>query len=154
MAVGKTTVGLRLARRLGWPFVDLDEQLTARFGAITDQWMTIGEQAFRLRECALLRQYCDGQRRVLATGGGTWVSAENRAMLAGSYERCVLTASVETIRIRIAGSSQRPLAGQWEVRLNERQEFYKDADFSVLSEDPPDVVAAAIEAHLQRRGLV
>jgi shikimate kinase len=154
MGVGKTTIGRILGVRLGWPFVDLDDELVRRFGPITDQWVASGEAVFRQREREVLRYFCDGARRVLATGGGTWVSPANRAMLSESYDRCVLTADVDTLRIRIARSSARPLASRWEELWAQRKDAYEDADFTVSAEADPEQVAGAIARILVERGRI
>ena len=154
MGVGKTTVGRLLASTLDWPFADLDDELERRFGAIPEQWALVGEAGFRLREREVLRDFCDGHRRVFATGGGTWISAENRALLADAYERCVLQASIETIRIRINASGSRPLLHRWEALWQERERAYSDADFFVFAEVEPAVVVDRIVAAIRKRGLV
>jgi len=134
MGVGKTSVGFRLARHLGLPFVDMDAELTERFGPIQDQFARDGEEAFRVRESALVGELCDGVPRVVATGGGVWASVGNRARLHQAYWTVVLAASVDELRRRLGTGEGRPLWGDAEALLAQRQEGYQDADLVLGSE--------------------
>jgi len=82
-AVGKSTVGRLLARRLGVPFEDADVALERRSGrAIADIFRDEGEAAFRDLEAATLEHLLEGTHGlVLATGGGACLRADNRALL-------------------------------------------------------------------------
>lgn len=140
MGVGKTSVGVRLARRLGLPFVDMDAELVARFGPIADQFRRDGEAAFRVRESAMVGELCDGTSRVIATGGGAWVSPGNRARLNHYYWTVVLSAPLSVLRERLGPGVGRPLWGDAERLLYERAEAYADAHLVV------DTSGVAVEA--------
>ncbi len=131
MGVGKTTVGRLVADELGWPFVDLDAVLTARHGPIVDQFVTDGEARFRIREADLVAELCDGAKRVLATGGGTWMHPESRRLLREGYRTVVLEADLTVLRARVR-SEGRPLwGGDLAARLAKRLDAYRDAEHHI-----------------------
>jgi shikimate kinase len=114
MCAGKTTIARALAARLDCAMLDTDAALVARarrsIEAIIDE---DGEPRFREIERATLRDILEHDRaRVVALGGGTWASAENRALI--SAHRCLtvwLDAPFELCWRRIANSADaRPLA--------------------------------------------
>jgi len=130
MGSGKSTVGRRLAKCLGWPFVDLDEVLADAHGPIPEQFRQVGEAAFRERERRALADLCDGALRVLATGGGTPMDPVNRARMAEHYRSVFLATSWETVHARLAADAGgRPL---WDDaardRFRRRQPTYAMAD--------------------------
>jgi shikimate kinase len=118
MGVGKSSVGRAVAQRLGVPFCDLDEQI----GDVVRIFAEEGEPGFRRREHQALLHAARG-RGVLALGGGTVVSAANREALA-PWTVVVLMASTEVLRQRLGAGEGRPLAGEFEARLNERRPIY------------------------------
>ena len=70
MGAGKSTVGVRLARRLDRPFIDVDRELECRLGVdIPTVFDLEGEEGFRRREAQLIEELSAGERLVLATGG-------------------------------------------------------------------------------------
>ena len=82
MGSGKTSVGRELARRLAWPWVDLDQALERRFKrSVAEQFKRDGEKVFRRRERDLLTELCVAGPRVLSAGGGVVLDASNRALL-------------------------------------------------------------------------
>jgi len=85
MGAGKTSVGRALARRLGWPFEDLDDRIQAREGRSIEQiFQDSGEPAFRRAESAALRELLaelGSSPRVVALGGGTVAQADNTELL-------------------------------------------------------------------------
>ncbi len=132
MGTGKSAVGVRLAKCLAVPFVDMDVELTDRYGPISDQFARDGETVFRSRESALVRELADGVRRVVATGGGVWAERENREVLARYYRTVVLTAPLSVLRARIGTDPSRPL---WDEDVAERflarQAAYADAEILI-----------------------
>jgi shikimate kinase len=110
MGSGKTSVGRALAKRLGWPHVDLDEALEKRWRqSIPEQFSRVGEAGFRKRESAQLAQALRG-RCVLSTGGGVVTQAPNRRLLKGQCT-VYLQAPVAALAARLTGAqaSKRPL---------------------------------------------
>jgi shikimate kinase len=131
MGVGKSTVGTRVAAELRVPFVDTDAVLIERFGSITRQFTAVGEAGFRRRERAVVAEFCDGQERVLATGGGVFADPRCRAMLGREYVLVTLTASLGAIRARIGTGEGRPLSDQLEALYEVRKVPYGRVDFVV-----------------------
>ena len=114
MASGKTSVGRALAARTGWTLVDADDVIVARAGKpIHRIFSEDGEPAFRELERQVMADLCAGERQVIASGGGAFVSEQNRdAMLSGGRV-FFLSASPATILRRVreedAGGPIRPL---------------------------------------------
>src|SRR5476651_2201785 len=71
MGSGKTTLGRRLAARLGYEFIDLDQVFEEKEGITIAQYFTYyGEDAFRKEESAILKQTHYPEKAVISTGGG------------------------------------------------------------------------------------
>lgn len=141
MGSGKSTVGRLLAARWGVPFLDLD----ATLGDIPAIFAAEGEAGFRAREREALAAAVLGEG-VLALGGGTVVSAENRALLR-EWRVVVLTASAATLRARVGPGQGRPLASALEALLEARRAAYRAAGPEVDTDGiAPDAVADRVEA--------
>lgn len=114
--VGKSTIGRRAARRLGWDFLDLDATIESRSGrTIREIFDAEGEEGFRriesqtLRECLTSNGPC-----IVATGGGIVLREENRDALSGAAAVVWMTAGVDDLASRLApragaGKGHRPL---------------------------------------------
>lgn len=135
MACGKTTVGAELARQLNCGFVDLDSFISSREGrSVADIITRDAEVTFRELETLALRDLLqDRQAHVIALGGGTWMKAANRTMVA--LFDCLtvwLDTSFDTCWQRIeSGKTVRPLAPDRETakrRFEERRDFYALAE--------------------------
>ena len=130
MGAGKSTVGAALAKSVGAPFVDLDRVTEALLGeSIAEAIRTRGESAFREVETRALVEVVEASRGVVALGGGTLISAPNRALARSRGVLVTLKVSEATAARRCAGGADRPLfrAGL----LAEREAAYADADFCV-----------------------
>lgn len=110
MGSGKTTLGRSLAQRLELPFVDTDRVLVERTGVPVATIFEIeGEEGFRRRESTVLAELAEGEDRVVATGGGAVLSAENRALMRSRGTVVYLRARLEHLWERTRHDSSRPL---------------------------------------------
>lgn len=110
MGAGKSTLGRRLASRLGLAFVDSDAEIVARTGVdIPTIFEFEGEAGFRDRETAILRDLCARTGIVLATGGGAVLRPENRELLKTGGFVVYLRTPVEVQLRRTRRDRNRPL---------------------------------------------
>ena len=99
---GKSRVGQVVARALGWLSVDIDDRIASSAGKpIAAIFRDEGEPAFRDRERALLQEAADGDRQVVATGGGAFVDPDNAGLMLQSGVVVCLEARPETIYRRL-----------------------------------------------------
>lgn len=150
MGAGKSTVGGRLAGKLGWPLVDLDREIERRAGAsVREIFAESGEGVFRDLEHAALRDTESQPSVVVATGGGTIAFPRNLALLRRLGISVWLRPSFATIRERIRGPGQkaRPLFENQEQALElyrQRLEAYRAADVT-LDVGPQEDAASVAE---------
>ncbi|WP_296169724.1 shikimate kinase [uncultured Brevundimonas sp.] len=110
MGVGKSTVGRRLARRLGLPFVDGDAEIETAAGmTVSEIFSQLGEGEFRAGEARVMKRLLDGPRMVLATGGGAILNADTRAALKARAVTVWMRADLHTIAQRVQRRDTRPL---------------------------------------------
>ncbi|WP_426028773.1 shikimate kinase [Brevundimonas sp. TWP2-3-4b2] len=110
MGVGKSTVGRRLARRLGLPFADGDVEIEAAAGmTVSEIFARLGEAEFRAGEARVMKRLLDGPRMVLATGGGAILNAETRAALQARAVTVWMRADLKTVSERVQRRDTRPL---------------------------------------------
>jgi shikimate kinase len=135
MGAGKTSVGRRLSRRLGWPFEDLDDRIEAQVGrSIAEIFRESGEEEFRRAETAALRTLLAESRspRIIALGGGAAAQAENAQLLQQTGAAVVfLDAPVEELFRRCEQEARpRPLRRdlkQFRELYDQRRPFYATA---------------------------
>ncbi len=112
MGTGKSTVGRLVARRLGWRFVDLDEELCRRSGmSVAALFAARGERGFRTLESQCLLEVLerDDASAVVSVGGGAVLDPRNRARLARAGAVAWLRARPQTLAARVGGGAGRPL---------------------------------------------
>ena len=161
MGVGKSTVGRRLARRLGLPFVDSDSAIEDAAGATAAEvFDRFGEADFRDGERRLVARLVEGERRVIATGGGAFVDPRTRELLKERALTIWLDAPVEVLAERTARRDTRPLLRTADPKATlarlgeERRPAYAEADIHIRSGDGAhgEVVEAIISALRERLG--
>ncbi|MCB4859273.1 shikimate kinase [Sphingobium sp. PNB] len=110
MGVGKSTVGRRLAARLGVGFVDADEEIEKAAGmTITEMFERYGEAYFRDGERRVIARLMDGEPKVIATGGGAFMQEETRALILEHALAIWLNADIDTLVDRVSRREGRPL---------------------------------------------
>lgn len=160
MGAGKSTVGRRLATRLGLEFVDADEEIEAAAGlSIPEIFERYGEAHFRDGERRVLARLLAGPQRVIATGGGAFMNVETRRLIAERGISIWLKADLDTLVRRCAKRDDRPLLrgdprAQLERLMQERYPVYAVADLTVESagEVHDLVVDRVIDALGERAG--
>ncbi|MEO5612933.1 MAG: shikimate kinase [Sphingomicrobium sp.] len=110
MGVGKSTVGRRLARRLGLPFVDSDSAIEDASGlSAAEVFERYGEEDYRDGERRLVARLIDGEVRVIATGGGVFVDPRTRELLNTRAITVWLDAPTDILAVRTSRRNTRPL---------------------------------------------
>ncbi|MBX9824578.1 MAG: shikimate kinase [Xanthobacteraceae bacterium] len=144
MGAGKSSVGRRLANRLGIPFVDADIEIEKAAGmTITEIFASHGEPYFRAGEARVIARLLEGGPQVLATGGGAFMNADTRANIRAKGVSVWLRAALEVLSRRIKRRNDRPLlttADPVETLrrlMDERYPVYAGADLTVESRDVP-----------------
>lgn len=157
MGAGKTTVGRRLAQKLGLAFVDADEEIELAAGmSIADIFERFGEAYFRDGERRVIARLIDGSRKVIATGGGAFMNERTRALILERATAIWLEADIETLVDRVRRRTTRPLLkgkDPREVLLDlaaARNPIYALAPIHVRSQPAPhDATVKAILKALQ-----
>lgn len=155
MASGKSTIGGLLAAKLGWTFVDLDDDIEAKTGEkIADIFDKQGEAEFRRLEHEALAERVklvrESKPLILAMGGGAFVDPRNRELIELHGVSVWIDCPFGAIQKRIEGFSHRPLARDPEAfrkRYDDRRHAYAKADYRVdnSTDDPKEAVRAIME---------
>jgi shikimate kinase len=146
MGAGKTTLGKKLADRLGYCFYDMDEMFEISSGyTIPDFFEQFGEASFRQKEREILQDHLDDKDTVIATGGGTPCYSDNMELMNRKGITVFIDAGFETIMKRLSGKiHERPLLSHIPhdhlpafvlEHMNSRFEFYSKAMIKVKGEE-------------------
>lgn len=144
MGAGKSSVGRRLASRLGFAFIDADTEIEKAAGAtIPEIFASHGEAAFRDGERKVIARLLDQPHVVLATGGGAFMNVETRSRIRERGISIWLKAEIDILVKRCARRSNRPLLANGDLKatltrlMAERYPVYAEADLAVMSVDGP-----------------
>lgn len=157
---GKSSVAAPLAERLGWQAVDADVEIERQAGkCIADIFVDEGETRFRELERQMMKQLLDGDRMVVAAGGGAILNYETRRQMKESGPVVWLTAPVEVLTQRIGHdettASRRPnltaTGGTAEIErvLADREPLYRECATVVVDssqQSPGELVDEIIAA--------
>jgi len=168
MASGKSTVGPRVAARLGASFLDLDRLIAAHDGrSIPTIFAEDGEERFRELETAALHKTAEIDDLVVALGGGALVDDDNRAFAREHGHIVYLEVDPGAVLDRVGEEAdQRPLLqdgdgtplsgaamkSRVEGMLSEREAAYRDAHATVDATAAVDEVVGAVTATVQKKG--
>jgi len=138
MGAGKTSIGRKLADRMQVPFVDADQELEKAAGCtITEFFEKFGEKEFRRGEKRVIARLLKFCPCVLATGGGAFMDLETRAMIKNTAVSVWLNVDLDTLDIRLARRTGRPLLQTNNPRatlqslMEKRYPIYAEADMIV-----------------------
>lgn len=156
MGAGKTTVGRRLANRIGHKFIDSDTEIEKAAGmSIDDFFAAHGEGEFRAGEARVIARILKEQNIVLGTGGGAFINENTRALIKTEALSVWIKADFELLFERVSRRSTRPLLKTDDPRqtlknlIDARYPIYGEANVTITSKDVPhDVVAAEIVEQL------
>ena len=144
MGCGKSSIGKRLAIRLGLPFVDADEEIErVAQKSITEIFQDHGEAFFRDRECKVITRLLAAGPQVLATGGGAFMMAETRDRIRETGLSIWLRAELSVLLRRVSKRETRPLLKGGDAEavmrnlMDARYPVYAEADITVESRDVP-----------------
>ena len=155
MGVGKSTVGRRLAKRLGLPFVDSDSEIADASGfSAAEVYERFGEADFRDGERRLVARLIEGEVRVIATGGGAYVDPRTRELLNDRAITIWLDAPVDVLTERTSRRDTRAQLRNGDpkatlTRLSEqRRPAYEEAHIHIKSGNGAhrDVVEAIVQS--------
>ncbi len=153
MGAGKSSIGRRLAARLGIPFIDADAEIESAAGmTIPEIFDKHGEPYFRAGEARVIARLLDNGPQVLATGGGSLMDAQTRALIGEKGVSIWLKADIDVLLKRTKRRNDRPLAEKIKDLLPIREPLYAQADIVVQSRDEPhENIVDEIMTQLPRR---
>jgi shikimate kinase/3-dehydroquinate synthase len=152
MGAGKSSIGRRLAARLGMPFRDADTEIELAAGCTIPELFTrYGEAAFRDGERRVIRRLLAAEPLVLAFGGGAFMDPATRAAVRDEAVSVWLRCDLPTLLRRVAGRDHRPLlnaADPAEIMrglMEKRYPVYAEADVIVdCGDESPDATTARV----------
>lgn len=162
MGAGKTTVGRRLAKALGLPFIDADAEIAVAAGlSISEIFARHGEEEFRRGERQVLARLLAGPVCVLATGGGAFMDASTRALVKQHGLSIWLKAPLDVLMKRVGKRDDRPLLKEADPRavmqrlMDQRYPIYAEADITIETGLGPhgaavEAILTALRAHAEK----
>jgi len=142
MGAGKSSIGRRVAARLGIAFVDADVEIEEAAGmSIAEIFAAHGEPYFRAGEARVIARLLDHGPQVLATGGGAFMNEQTRANIRDKGVSVWLKAELDVLTRRLKRRNDRPLLKTADPvatlanLLAERDPIYGEADVMVMSRE-------------------
>lgn len=153
MGAGKSSIGRRLASRLGIPFIDADTEIESAAGmTIPEIFEKHGEPYFRAGEARVIARLLDNGPQVLATGGGAVMDPQTRALIGQKGISIWLKADIDVLLKRTKRRNDRPLVEKIKDLLPAREPIYAQADIIIQSRDEPhDAIIDEIMGELPKR---
>lgn len=159
MGSGKSTVGSRLARRLGYIFIDTDCAIEEVTGLTVERiFAKYGVKRFRGEEALLVTKLAGRENLVISTGGGLVLSQENVRLLQVGGVLICLRATADTIIKRVRNKRTRPLLARVNLRqtvetmLHQRKEAYGVAELTIdVDQLGPEQIVDIIYKYLKER---
>jgi shikimate kinase len=154
MGAGKSSIGRRLATRLGIPFIDADSEIEAAAGmTIPEIFAKHGEPYFRAGEARVIARLLGNGPQVLATGGGAVMDQRTRDLIRIKGISVWLKADAEVQVRRTKRRNDRPLVEKIKELLPVREPVYAQSDIVIQSRDDPhdtiiDEILAALPQHI------
>ena len=137
---GKTSVGKRLAKKLGLPFIDGDTEIEKASGlSVIDVFKCFGVDEYRAGEARIMKRLLNGGQCVLASGGGAFVAEKTRELAKQKALTIWLKADIEVLYNRTTGRKRRPflqcsdskIKSKLQTYIDEESPFYSEADIIV-----------------------
>ena len=158
MGAGKTCIGIRLAAKLGLPFVDADTEIERAAGcSVSDIFELYGESAFREGERRVIARLLKDPVQVLATGGGAFMDSATRQEISDRAISVWLRADLNLLVSRTGRRADRPLLQDGNRReilarlIKERHPIYAQADVVIDSaRESPEVTVDRLIGALER----
>jgi shikimate kinase len=154
MGAGKSSIGRRLAGRLGIPFIDADGEIESAAGmSIPEIFAKHGEPYFRAGEARVIARLMENGPQVMATGGGAVMNQATRDLIRIKGISVWLKADLAVLLKRTKRRNDRPLAEKIKELLPLREPVYAQSDIIVQSRDEPhdtivDEIIAALPRHV------
>jgi shikimate kinase len=159
MGAGKTSIGKRLAQRLGLPFVDADHEIErAHVMTIPEIFEKHGEAYFRAGEVRVVARLLKDGPQILATGGGAYMNPETRDNIRARGISLWLKADLDVLMRRVKRRQDRPLLKQADPEavlkrlMDERYPVYAEADLAIHSREASheEIVEEAVQVLADR----
>ena len=160
MGSGKTSVGKRLAKKLNLPFVDGDQEVEKAAGlSLVDVLKCFGEKEFRAGEERVMKRLLQGSPCVLASGGGSFVAEQTRALAKQHALTVWLKADIDILYHRTAGRKHSPfligsdnhLKDKLEKYIHDEYPYYQEADIIVETrEEQVDMTVERVVEAIRR----
>lgn len=142
MGAGKSSIGWRLAKKLGIPFHDSDQEVERAAGCtVADIFETWGEKAFKDAERRVVKRLLSEDTQVISTGDGAFIDPETRELIKENAISLWLRADPEILYERVTRRDTRPILFEGDPKeildamIEKRYPIYAEADLTVDSND-------------------